>query len=52
VHVVEGLVWSSIMVAFAQVLRGWLRRPVAQRVLDRITGTVIVGFGVKLAIGD
>ena len=52
VHVVEGLAWSSIMVAFAQVLRGGLRRPVAQRVLDRITGTVIVGFGIKLAIGD
>ncbi|TKA06355.1 LysE family translocator [Actinacidiphila oryziradicis] len=52
VHVGEGLAWSSILVAFAQVLRGWLRRPVAQRVLDRITGTVIVGFGVKLAIGD
>lgn len=52
VHVVEGLLWSATLVAFAQVLRGWLRRPVAQRVLDRITGTVIVGFGVKLAIGD
>ena len=52
VHVAEGLIWSSILVAFAQVLRGWLRRPIAQRVLDRITGTVIIGFGVKLAIGD
>ncbi|MFC1408569.1 LysE family translocator [Streptacidiphilus sp. N1-12] len=52
VHVAEGLVWSSVLVAFAQVLRGWLRRPLAQRVLDRITGTVIIGFGVKLAIGD
>jgi len=52
VHVGEGLAWSSVLVAFAQVLRGWLRRPMAQRVLDKITGTVIVGFGVKLAIGD
>jgi threonine/homoserine/homoserine lactone efflux protein len=52
VHVGEGLVWSSVLVAFAHVLRGWLRRPMAQRMLDRITGTVIVGFGVKLAIGD
>ena len=52
VHVVEGLIWSSALVAFAQVLRGWLRRPTAQRVLDRVTGTVIIGFGAKLAIGD
>ncbi|WP_329585777.1 LysE family translocator [Kitasatospora sp. NBC_01250] len=52
VHVAEGLIWSSVLVAFAHVLRSWLRRPVAQRVLDRLTGTVVIGFGVKLAIGD
>ena len=52
VHVAEGLIWSSILVAFAQVLRGQLQRPVAQRVLDRITGTVICGFGIRLAIGN
>ena len=52
VHVAEGLIWSSLLVAFAGVLRGWLRRPVAQRVLDRVTGTVVVGFGLKLALGD
>ncbi|MFE7118099.1 LysE family translocator [Streptomyces sp. NPDC057654] len=52
VHVVLGLLWSTVLVAFARVLRGWLRKPSARRVLDRVTGTVIVGFGVKLAVGD
>jgi threonine/homoserine/homoserine lactone efflux protein len=52
VHVVEGLLWSSLLVAFAGVLRGWLRKPVARRVLDRVTGTVVVGFGLRLALGD
>ncbi|MEU7045261.1 LysE family translocator [Streptomyces varsoviensis] len=52
VHVVLGLLWSTVLVAFARALRGWLRKPVARRVLDRVTGTVIVGFGVKLALGD
>ena len=52
IHVLEGLLWSGVLVAFAGVLRGWLRRPVARRVLDRVTGVVIVGFGLRLALGD
>jgi threonine/homoserine/homoserine lactone efflux protein len=52
VHVLEGLLWSSVLVAFAGVLRGWLRRPAARRVLDRVTGTVVLAFGLRLAIGD
>ncbi|MGW3039714.1 hypothetical protein ACWC9T_06585 [Kitasatospora sp. NPDC001159] len=30
----------------------WLNRGSVQRVIDAITGTVLVGFGVKLALGD
>ncbi|MFF2331503.1 MULTISPECIES: LysE family translocator [unclassified Streptomyces] len=52
VHIVLGLLWSALLVAFAQVLRGWLQRPQARRLLDRITGTVITGFGVRLALSD
>ena len=52
VHVLEGLLWSGVLVAFAGVLRGWLQRPAARRVLDRVTGTVILAFGLQLAIGD
>ncbi|MEU8919880.1 LysE family translocator [Kitasatospora sp. NPDC048545] len=52
VHVVEGLLWSTVLVGFARVLRGWLRRPAARRLMDRVTGAVVVGFGVKLAVGD
>ncbi len=52
VHVVEGLVWSTVLVGFARVLRGRLRRPAARRAMDRVTGLVVVGFGVKLAVSD
>ncbi|TDU04978.1 threonine/homoserine/homoserine lactone efflux protein [Streptomyces sp. 846.5] len=52
VHVTEGLIWSTALVAFAGVLRSWLRRPVARRVMDRIAGVVVVGFGLRLALGD
>ncbi|MGW1072534.1 LysE family translocator [Streptomyces sp. NPDC002537] len=52
VHVLLALVWSTVLIVCAQAMRGWLRKPVARRVLDRVTGAVIVGFGVKLALGD
>ncbi|MFB7378889.1 LysE family translocator [Kitasatospora purpeofusca] len=52
VHVVEGLLWSTVLVGFAQALRGWLRRPFARRAMDRVTGLAVVGFGVKLAVSD
>ncbi|MEU6845874.1 LysE family translocator [Streptomyces sp. NPDC046716] len=52
VHVALGLLWATVLIACARVLRGWLARPRARRVLDRVTGTVIAAFGVRLALGD
>ncbi|MBD0688994.1 LysE family translocator [Streptomyces sp. CBMA123] len=52
VHVVEGVLWSTVLVGFARVLREWLRRPAARRLMDRVTGAVVVGFGLKLALAD
>ncbi|PYC67640.1 lysine transporter LysE [Streptomyces tateyamensis] len=52
VHIGLGLAWSSLLIAFAGVLRGWLARPGARRALDRVTGTVIAAFGIRLALGD
>jgi threonine/homoserine/homoserine lactone efflux protein len=49
VHVVLGTAWSAVLVALAARLRRTLERPAARRILDRLTGTVIVGFGVRLA---
>ncbi|WP_457027984.1 LysE family translocator [Kitasatospora sp. P5_F3] len=52
VHVAEGLVWSAVLVAFARAVRGWLRRPAARKLMDRLTGVVVVGFGLRLATTD
>ncbi|WP_035793607.1 LysE family translocator [Kitasatospora mediocidica] len=49
VHVTLGLLWSTVLVGFAQALRARLQRPSARRVLDRITGTAIIAFGLRLA---
>ncbi|MET7507012.1 LysE family translocator [Streptomyces albidoflavus] len=52
VHILLGLVWSAVLAGFARVVHGWLRTPRARRLLDRITGTVIAGFGVRPALSD
>jgi threonine/homoserine/homoserine lactone efflux protein len=50
VHVAEGLVWSVLLIGFASLMSGFLRSPGVRRFLDRLTGVVIVGFGVRLAL--
>ncbi|MFI0915023.1 LysE family translocator [Streptomyces abikoensis] len=52
VHAMLGVLWAAVLVGFARALRDWLRKPAARRAMDRITGTAIVGFGVKLAVGE
>ncbi|GAA3104277.1 LysE family translocator [Nonomuraea salmonea] len=52
VHVVEGLVWSAGLIGFASLMSGVLRSARVRRVLDRVTGVVIVGFGVRLAVSE
>ncbi|MFF4622345.1 LysE family translocator [Nonomuraea jabiensis] len=52
VHVAEGLLWSAALVGFASLVSGFLRTPAVRRFLDRLTGVVIVGFGIRLALTD
>ncbi|MFG6196210.1 LysE family translocator [Nonomuraea sp. JJY05] len=52
VHVAEGLVWSAALIGFASLASGFLRTPAVRRFLDRLTGVVIVGFGIRLAVTD
>jgi threonine/homoserine/homoserine lactone efflux protein len=52
VHVAEGLVWSALLIGFASWMGGILRSAAVRRFLDRLTGVVIVGFGVRLAVSD
>lgn len=48
IHIALGTAWSAVLILLAHRVRGLLQKPVARRVLDRVTGTVIAGFGVKL----
>lgn len=50
VHVLLGLVWFSALILGAARMRGVLGRPGAQRVLDAGTGSVLIGFGLRLGL--
>lgn len=50
VHVVLSLAWFTLLVLGAHRVRGLLSRPAAQRTLDAGTGTVLVGFGLRLGL--
>jgi threonine/homoserine/homoserine lactone efflux protein len=50
VHVIEGMAWFTLLILAAQLMRTWLGRPAVQAWIDRITGGVLIGFGLKLAL--
>ncbi|MFG2863116.1 LysE family translocator [Streptomyces sioyaensis] len=52
VHVALGTLWSAMLVVFARSARRWIQRPLARRLLDRVTGVVILGFGIVVALSD
>jgi threonine/homoserine/homoserine lactone efflux protein len=49
VHAVLTVAWFAMLIALASVFSRWLRRPRTVRVIDGITGTALVGFGIRLA---
>ncbi len=50
IHVVEGFVWLSLVVLAVTRAKGWLTRPTVRRQLERLSGVVFLGFGVRLAL--
>jgi threonine/homoserine/homoserine lactone efflux protein len=49
VFVVETGVWLALLSWLTQRGARQLRRPGAQKVVDRVTGLVLIWFGVRLA---
>ena len=47
--VMETGLWLALVAWLADRGMRWLRRPVVQRWLERVTGIVLIGFGLRLA---
>lgn len=49
-HVAMGTAWLGLLVAVARAARTWLSRPAVTRWVDGVAGTLIAGFGLRLAL--
>jgi threonine/homoserine/homoserine lactone efflux protein len=52
VHGLITVVWFAVLITLASVLGRWLRRPATVRTIDGVTGTALLGFGLKLALSE
>ncbi len=50
IFVVETAVYFALLLVLAGRITGWLRDTTVRRRLDRLTGTVLIGFGLRLAV--
>jgi threonine/homoserine/homoserine lactone efflux protein len=50
IHAALGLAWSAALIAATRPIAGALRKAAVVRWLDRLTGGVFVGFGLRLAL--
>ena len=50
IHALLGLTWSACLIGATRPIAGALKRAGAVRWLDRVTGGVFLGFGVRLAL--
>ena len=50
VHVIESIAWFTAIIFATQFARRWLSSPRSARIIDRVTGGILVGFGATLAL--
>jgi threonine/homoserine/homoserine lactone efflux protein len=49
-HVMMGIAWFALLIGATQPIAGLLQKAAVVRWLDRITGGIFLGFGVRLAM--
>ena len=50
IHALMSLAWFAVIIFGASYARRWLAHARALRIIDRIAGAVLIGFGAKLAL--
>jgi threonine/homoserine/homoserine lactone efflux protein len=50
IHVIEGLLWLSLLAVLVTRARSWLTRPAVRRRFEQVTGAVLLALGLRLAI--
>jgi threonine/homoserine/homoserine lactone efflux protein len=52
IHDAEGLIWFTELISAVHLARRFLDSNRVHKIMDRITGTVLIGFGLKLALSS
>ncbi|WP_198009892.1 LysE family transporter [Legionella tunisiensis] len=52
IHALLGTLWFSLLILASQPLTRGLKNPKVIQFLDRLTGGLFIGFGVKIALSS
>jgi threonine/homoserine/homoserine lactone efflux protein len=50
IHIVQGLLWFWLLTSLTRPLARWVQRSAVRRMLDGLTGSVLLGFGAGLLL--
>lgn len=50
IHIAEGAVWFALLIVATRPLARWLARPHVLRKVDRLTGVILIGLGMRLTL--
>jgi RhtB (resistance to homoserine/threonine) family protein len=50
IHAVEGIIWLSFVSIFLDRIKAFFIKPKTRKILEGISGTVLIGFGVRLGM--
>ncbi|HEX7434794.1 MAG TPA: LysE family translocator [Anaerolineaceae bacterium] len=50
IHFILGIIWLSLVTLFLDKMRRWITHPRTQRILESVTGVILIGFGLRLAV--
>ncbi|NLU66049.1 LysE family translocator [Streptomyces sp. HNM0574] len=51
IHALEAMLWFTLLTFGTGLAKGWFQRGAVRRGMDRVTGVVLVGFGLNLVLG-
>ncbi|MFI9503255.1 LysE family translocator [Nocardia sp. NPDC052566] len=51
-HLAEGQLWFAALIFGVRYAKSWFARPAVKRAMEAVTGSVLVAFGLKLALSD
>jgi threonine/homoserine/homoserine lactone efflux protein len=52
VHDIEGMLWFSVLIYGVRFTRNWVALPSVKRTMEAFTGSLLLVFGLKLALSD